>query len=168
MRRPFVLGLVALSAATFVAAVATAAPPASPLSPSPLSPSPPSASPPSTSPNAVQVEMRLLEDAMKTSVAAIARGDVRGLPKLLHQVHLAAGDTTAHLRRGDYVLPQHSGDIDAFVALDAAFHTEMIRMVSAAKRNDVETTANAFGNLMVRCHACHAHYSDPPPAAAKE
>ena len=56
--------------------------------------------------NPVQKEMRLLEAAMQESVAAIAKGDVRQLPKRLHAVHMAGGDTSAALKSGSYKLPQ--------------------------------------------------------------
>ena len=110
--------------------------------------------------NAVQKEMRMLEKAMQQSVSAIAAGDVRGLPKLLHGVHMAGGDTNAALKSGKYKLPKNSKDIDAFAALDAVFHKEMIVMVKAAKKNDVATTATQFGVLMNKCQACHQTYRD--------
>lgn len=112
--------------------------------------------------NAVQKEMRLLEAAMQESVAAIAKGDVRALPKRLHAVHMAGGDTSKALKDGTYKLPQHPHDVDAFLALDKAFHTEMIKMVKAARKNDVATTSAQLGKLMTRCHGCHATYRFPP------
>lgn len=115
-------------------------------------------------PNAVQLEMRLLEAAMQQSVAAIAKGDVRALPKQLHAVHMAGGDTSKALTDGSYKLPQRPHDVDAFLALDKAFHTEMIKMVKAARKNDVATTSIQFGKLMARCHGCHATYRFAPPA----
>jgi cytochrome c556 len=115
-------------------------------------------------PNAVQKEMRLLEAAMQESVAAIAKGDVRLRPKLLHAVHTAGGDTSAALKSGAYKLPQRPNDVTGFLALDEAFHKEMITMVKAARKNDVATTATQFGKLMARCHGCHATYRFAPPA----
>ena len=120
------------------------------------------AAPPPTNP--VQKEMRLLEAALQDAVAAIARGDVRGLPKKLHQVHVSSGDTTKAVKSGAYAPPRGKDRLDAFLALDAAFHREMITMVKAAKKNDVDTTAKQLGVLMQRCHGCHAQFRDPPPA----
>jgi cytochrome c556 len=115
-----------------------------------------------TTVNPVQREMRLLRDAMRAAVDAIAAGDVRELPAQLHAVHVAAGDTRASLEKGEYVLPSHADQIDSFVALDEAFHHLLIKMVKAARRNDVSETANVFGDLMTRCHACHEQYGVQP------
>jgi cytochrome c556 len=111
--------------------------------------------------NPVQIEMRLLEKALQDSVSAVAAGDVRGLPKKLHAVHTAAGDTGKALKDGSYKPPQGADRIEAFIALDEEFHREMIKMVKAAKKNDVPTTAAQLGVLMARCHGCHAQFRAP-------
>lgn len=118
--------------------------------------------PPRKPANAVQREMRLLEAAMRDSVTAIAAGDVRSLPARLHAVHLASGDTEAALKSGAYKLPREGADVAAFVALDQAFHEQMIEMVKAAATNDVPTTAARFGDLMNRCQGCHAQFRARP------
>jgi cytochrome c556 len=114
-------------------------------------------------PNPVQLEMRLLEAAMKDSVSAIAAGDVTKLPKQLHQVHMAAGDTGAALKDGSYKPPRNAEKVAEFIALDEAFHKAMIQMVKAARKNDLEKTATHFGGLMQRCHGCHAQFRALPP-----
>jgi hypothetical protein len=40
----------------------------------------------------------------------------------------------------------------------------MIRMVKAARKNDVPTTAKHFGALMQKCNGCHAQFRPLPPA----
>lgn len=112
-------------------------------------------------PNPVQQEMRLLEEAMRDAVTAIAKGDVRGLPKQLHAVHTAADKTKQAAGSGAYAPPKNPEQLAAFRALDEAFHQEMILMVKAARRNDVSATSELFGKLMVRCHACHAQFRGP-------
>lgn len=118
-----------------------------------------------TNANPVQLEMRLLRDAMRAAVDSIAAGNVLGLPGQLHAVHVAAGDTRAALEEGGYVLPTGGDQLEAFVALDEAFHRELIKMVKAAKKNDVAATAEQFGVLMNRCHGCHARFGVQPPVA---
>ncbi|MCP4500354.1 MAG: cytochrome c [Deltaproteobacteria bacterium] len=108
--------------------------------------------------NPVQKEMRLLDAAMRDAVTAIAMGDVRSLPKKLHAVHIAAGDTYAELKSGAYKPPKGGDDVDGFITLDKAFHHEMIQMVKAAKKNDVNTTAKHFGGLIQHCNECHTRY----------
>lgn len=123
---------------------------------------PPAAAPPAHNP--VQVEMQALQAAMQQSVAAIAAGDVRGLPKLLHAVHTAGGDTNKALDDGRYRPPQGKDQLETFRRLDHAFHAEMIKMVKAARKNDVATVAQQHGVLMSKCHACHAVFRHPPAA----
>jgi DNA-binding GntR family transcriptional regulator len=118
-----------------------------------------------TSVNPVQLEMRLLRDAMRSAVDSIAAGEVRGLPEQLHAVHVAAGDTRSALEKREYVLPSGADQIDAFLALDEAFHRALIKMVKAAKKNDVAATAEQFGVLMNRCEGCHARYRGQREAA---
>jgi DNA-binding GntR family transcriptional regulator len=118
-----------------------------------------------TSVNPVQLEMRLLRDAMRSAVDSISDGDVRGLPERLHAVHVAAGDTRAALEKGDYVLPSGADQVEAFIALDEAFHRDLVEMVKAAKKNDVAATAEHFGVLMNHCDGCHVRYRVQPAAA---
>ena len=118
-----------------------------------------------TSVNPVQLEMRLLRDAMRSAVDSIAAGEVRGLPEQLHAVHVAAGDTRSALEKGEYVLPSGADQVDAFLALDEAFHRALIKMVKAAKKNDVAATAEHFGVLMNGCEGCHVRYRGPREAA---
>jgi cytochrome c556 len=108
--------------------------------------------------NPVQREMILLHEAMRDSVTAIAMGDVRSLPKKLHAVHTASGDTKDAAKGGAYKPPKNPGKMDEFLRLDEAFHKEMISMVKAARKNDVEQTARLHGALMTRCHGCHATF----------
>lgn len=112
--------------------------------------------------SALQKEMRLLEDAMKTAVSAIANGDVRGLPKLFHGVHLASGDTKKDVVAGKIKLKKNADRVDAFIAMDDAFHKQMITLVKAAKKNDVDKVAREFGGLVARCNGCHALYREMP------
>jgi len=114
--------------------------------------------------NPVQREMRLLRDAMRASVDAIAAGDVRHLPKQLHAVHMAADDTTSALESGEYKPPFAGDRLEAFLALDEEFHRHLIKMAKAAKRNDVAATAEHFGALMNRCHGCHSQFGVQPIA----
>ena len=115
--------------------------------------------------NPVQLEMRLLSDAMRSAVDAIAAGDVRALPGKLHAVHIAAGDTSSALERGEYTPPSGADQLADFIALDEAFHRHLIKMVKAAKKNDVAATAEQFGMLMNRCHGCHQKFGVQRAAA---
>jgi cytochrome c556 len=106
-------------------------------------------------PNPVQVEMQLLQVAMTEAVQAIGKGDVRHLPPLFHRVHLAADKTQTEANKGTYKPPKNADKIAHFKKLDREFHLEMIKLVKAAKKNNVDEVAHAFADLVVRCQSCH-------------
>ncbi len=62
----------------------------------PTKPSSASAAPPA---NPVQAEMRLLNEAMRDAVTAIANNDLASIPKAIHGVHLAR-EVTANALAG--------------------------------------------------------------------
>lgn len=123
------------------------------------------AGPAAAAPNPVQVEMQLLQAAMQSAVAAVAAGDVTGLPRQFHEVHLAAEKTMKATGAGAYVPAKNPDRLARFQALDEAFHKEMITLVKAAKKNDVDTTATQVGVLLTRCHGCHSEFRAAPPAS---
>jgi hypothetical protein len=106
-------------------------------------------------PNPVQVEMQLLQAAMVEGVVAIGKGDVRHLPPLFHKVHLAADKTQSEANKGTYKPPKNADKIAHFKKLDREFHLEMIKLVKAAKKNNVDEVAHAYADLVVRCQGCH-------------
>lgn len=108
--------------------------------------------------NAVQNEMRLLHEAMQGSVTAIANDDLGAIPEALHRVHQARGMTEAALENGSYRPPRNADRLDAFVALDEAFHSELERLVGAASANDSAATATQLGAVMSQCNGCHSQF----------
>lgn len=128
--------------------------------PSPAATPVPAASPDRLPPgvNAVQNEMRLLHEAMRDTVSALALGTLSTIPERLHMVHRARDLTEHALATGAYTLPRNGGQREAFEALDASFHAELERLGAAASANDPVATATALGVVMGRCEACHAQF----------
>jgi hypothetical protein len=112
--------------------------------------------------NAVQNEMRLLHEAMRDSVSALALGTLSTIPERLHVVHRAKGLTEKALEAGTYTLPKNPGGLAAFKALDESFHGELETLLKAANANDPTATATALGNVMGRCEGCHAQFRATP------
>ncbi|MBI4820841.1 MAG: hypothetical protein HY791_31540 [Deltaproteobacteria bacterium] len=111
--------------------------------------------------NAVQAEMRLLADAMKTAVDGIGRGDVRGLEHELHRVHMAKEATHKSLE-GEYKLPKNPDQVERFRALDEAFHGSLAVMVEGSRQNDVAKVAAGLATAMIGCQGCHADFRADP------
>jgi len=108
--------------------------------------------------NAVQNEMRLLDQAMRDTVTRIAYGELRTIPASVHRVHQARALTEAALESGEYRLQKNADRIAQFRELDAAFHGELEGLVEAASANDPDRTAARFGSVMGRCNGCHATF----------
>ena len=70
--------------------------------------------PPPAGTNPVQHEMRLLHEAMRDAVTAIANGDVKKIPESLHKVHAAKEHTGAALGSGAYKPPKNGDKLARF------------------------------------------------------
>lgn len=111
--------------------------------------------------NAVQNEMRLLHEAMRDTVSAIAFGTLSTIPDRLHAVHRARELTEHAVETGTYKLPRNGDQLEAFKALDESFHAELEKLVAGASANDPISTSTALGVVMSRCEGCHAQFRAP-------
>lgn len=110
--------------------------------------------------NVVQEEMRLLLGAVQDAVTGVAMGDVRGVPAAIHRVHGAKEATGNALASGQYRPPR--GEVARFREVDEAFHARLVVLVRAAKKNDVPATAEALGEVLRGCPACHDEFRGEP------
>lgn len=117
-----------------------------------------SAPPAAAGVNPVQHEMRLLHEAMRDTVTAIADGDVTKVPHALHKVHGAKDATAAAIKAGSYKPPKNGDALAKFQSLDQSFHHELEAMVEAATKGDVANTAVALGRAMSSCNGCHTEF----------
>ena len=111
--------------------------------------------------NAVQTEMRMLTSILEATVRAIGARDVRPIEHELHRLHAAKEATTAALRDGSYKLPKNPDQVDAFVAMDEAFHEHLGALVLASRANDIPRTADALGAILRGCEGCHVTFRAP-------
>lgn len=117
-------------------------------------PKPPATSAPPPA-NAVQAEMRLLEEAMHTAVTAIANDQLATITPAIHRVHEAKQGTEKAIAVHQWQPPKGADQIARFVELDEAFHGDLVRLVKAAGANDLEAAAEALGTVMKGCGGCH-------------
>ncbi len=132
----------------------------------------PTAAPATTSPpaspdhlppgvNAVQNEMRLLHEAMRDTVSAIALGSLATIAERLHDVDRARELTERAVESGTYRLSRNADQLEGFKALDETFHAELEKLAASASANDSVATSTALGTVMGRCEGCHAQFRAP-------
>jgi len=109
--------------------------------------------------------MRMLTSILEATVRAIGARDVRPIEHELHRLHAAKEATTAALRDGSYKLPMNPEQVDAFVAMDEAFHQHLGALVSASRANDIPRAADALGAIVRSCEGCHAMFRAAPSLA---
>lgn len=114
--------------------------------------------PVSNKPNPVQLEMRELATAMQATLVAIANNDLRAVTPAIHKVHGARDVTAQALARGEYKPPKNSDKVKEFVQEDDAFHDELVKLVRAAKANDLVAASHQIGVVVEGCTKCHLKY----------
>lgn len=106
--------------------------------------------------NPVQAEMRLLHDATRDWVTAIAQNDLASIPPAISRVHAARLVTEDALTRGAYAPPKGgAAALAAFIAQDEAFHGELVALLQAAKANDLPAATRQLGVVLDGCTSCH-------------
>lgn len=108
--------------------------------------------------NAVQNEMRLLVEAMRTSVTAIGFGTLDAIPESLHTVHRARELTEKAVESGEYKLPKNADKLATFKELDEQFHGELEKLVTAATAKDAAKAGAQLGVMMSKCSGCHEQF----------
>jgi cytochrome c556 len=107
---------------------------------------------------AVQNEMRLLLEAMRNTVTAIAMGTMETIPGSLESVHHARELTEKAVETGGYKLPKNGDKLAEFKELDEVFHSELEKLVAAAQSKNAQATATQLGVLLSKCDGCHTQY----------
>jgi cytochrome c556 len=108
--------------------------------------------------NAMQSEMRLLNEAMRDAVTAIGYDRLDTIAPSLHAVHEAKARTEEALESGAYKLPKHADRLEDFKAQDEAFHGELVKLLGAAKAKDRAGTTRQLGVVLDGCTSCHEKY----------
>ncbi len=115
--------------------------------------------PPGPPANAVQAEMRLLNEATRDWVTAIAQNGLAAIPDGISRVHAARQVTDAALTAGTYVPPKGGqAALAAFIEQDEAFHDELVTLLKAARANDLEAATRQVGVVLQGCTSCHVKF----------
>jgi hypothetical protein len=106
--------------------------------------------------NPVQAEMRLLNEATRDWVTAIAQNDLASIPPGISRVHAARLVTEAALTAGTYAPPKGgAAALAAFVRQDEAFHDELVTLLRAATANALPAATRQLGVVLEGCTSCH-------------
>lgn len=108
--------------------------------------------------NPVQREMRLLDEAVRLSITAIANDMPQAAVPALERVHAARTETEAFLHSGQYAPLADHDTLEAFAAEDAAFHHRLEEFAGALQAGQSDAAAAALGPLMQTCVACHQRF----------
>lgn len=109
-------------------------------------------------PNAVQREMRLLHEALRDSVTAIANGTVESIPERLEAVDVARQSTEQAVETGQYRLPKNAENLKMFEELDDRFHADLESLAVKARARDPVATSTQLGVVLSRCGGCHTQF----------
>jgi hypothetical protein len=113
--------------------------------------------------NAVQNEMLLLNDAMRDAVTAVANDDMQMLPHGFHRVHMARELTVKAIEAGEYKTPRNPDQMEAFLAMDEAFHGELEKLLKASESGDLPATTAQLGAVLQQCTGCHEQFRFQAP-----
>lgn len=108
--------------------------------------------------NPVQAEMRALNAATRDWVTAIAQNDLGSIPGGIHRVHEARLVTEKALEKGEYRPPKPGSELASFKQKDEAFHGELVKLLQAAKANDLPGATKQLGVVLEGCTSCHLEY----------
>jgi hypothetical protein len=107
--------------------------------------------------------MRLLHEATRDWVTAIAQNQLASIPSGISKVHAAREVTEDALKRGAYVPPKGgAAAVPAFIRQDEAFHDELVKLLRAARANDLAAATQQLGVVLQGCTSCHVTFRFEP------
>lgn len=124
----------------------------------------PSASAVAPPANPVQAEMRVLHEATRDWVTAIANDQLEQIPPGIRRVHSARLETEKAVKGGKYRPPVNGDQLEQFEKTDEAFHDELVKLVKAAKADDLPAATKQLGVVLEGCTSCHQKFRFPAKA----
>ncbi len=112
--------------------------------------------PPGTNP--VQLEMRVLHEATRDWVTAVANNTLEAIPASIEKIHHARGVTEQALEKGEYKPPKNPDALEDFKRQDEAFHGELAKLRQASQAKDLPGTTRQLGAVLDGCTSCHTKY----------
>lgn len=108
--------------------------------------------------NPVQSEMRILHEATRDWVTAVANNTLSIIPASIGKVHGARLMTEKAVEAGTYRPPKNGDALADFVKQDEAFHAELVKLLRASKANDLPGTTKQLGVVLDGCTSCHLRF----------
>lgn len=108
--------------------------------------------------NPVQEEMRALHEATRDWVTFVANGQLSLIPPTIPRIHAARQVTERALADGSYHPPKNGQALEDFKRQDEAFHDELVRLLQAARANDLPGASRQLGVIIQGCTSCHVKF----------
>lgn len=108
--------------------------------------------------NPVQNEMRVLHEATRDWVSAIANNTPEIIPASIGKVHEARMVTEEAVEAGAYKPPKNSDAMADFAKQDDAFHAELVKLLQASRAKDLPATTKQLGVVLEGCTSCHLRF----------
>jgi len=108
--------------------------------------------------NPVQNEMRILHEATRDWVTAVANNALNIIPASIGKVHGARLMTEKAVEAGKYRPPKNGDALSDFVKQDEAFHAELVKLLRASKANDLPGATKQLGVVLDGCTSCHLRF----------
>ena len=108
--------------------------------------------------NPVQAEMRVLHQASRDWVSAIANNTLDVIPSSIGAIHQARMVTEQAVEAGQYQPPKNGSLRSEFAKQDEAFHDELVKLLRAARAKDLPATTKQLGVVLEGCTACHQRF----------
>ena len=105
--------------------------------------------------NAVQVEMRLLDEAFKNAVDGLLLSAPEIIEGPFHEVHKAKMNTEKAIKKGTIKLPKNSDKLKEFVELDEVFHEKLVGLLKASRKKDMQGIQDSLHQILDGCVQCH-------------
>lgn len=108
--------------------------------------------------NPVQNEMRILHEAARDWVTAIANNTLDLIPASIGKVHQARMLTETAVEAGAYRPPKNGDALADFGKQDDAFHAELVKLLQASRAKDLPRTTKQLGVVLDSCTSCHLRF----------
>lgn len=108
--------------------------------------------------NPVQNEMRVLHEATRDWITAIANNTPELIPASIGKVHEARMITEKAVEAGAYKPPKNADAMADFAKQDDAFHAELVKLLQASRAKDLTATTKQLGVVLEGCTSCHLRF----------
>jgi len=108
--------------------------------------------------DAVILEMMLLDEAFKNAIDGLVLNSPEIIEEPFHEVHKAKMNTEKALKAGAVKLPKNNDKLNEFIELDEAFHEDLVGLLNASRKKDMNAVKGSIHEIMNGCVKCHDRF----------